>query len=83
VRPSGVRTAWARRIYPDPAPFESAEESARLIHADVMRMEPTQLNRELRLARLRALADDEPSDWLRERLREVQVALAKPHRNRR
>ena len=83
MRSSGARTRWGRRIYPDPAPLASAEEFARAVHADLAEMGPKELSRELGLARLRALADDEPSLWLRERLRELEVALAKPHRNRR
>jgi hypothetical protein len=80
MRPSRARTAWARRLYPDPVPFETAEEFARQCHADLAAMDAAAINRELGLARLRALGDDEPSDWLRERLRELESALLRAHR---
>jgi hypothetical protein len=77
VRPSRSRTAWGRRLYPDPKPCESFEEFARSIHADLATMTADDLYRELGLARLRALFDDEPSDWLRQRIPELEAALIK------
>jgi hypothetical protein len=81
MRPSRARTQWGRRLYPDPAPCASFEEFSRSIHADVATMDAAQLNRELGLARLRALADDEPSDWLRQRLGELEAALVRSNGN--
>jgi hypothetical protein len=81
MRPSRTRTQWGRRLYPDPAPTASFEEFARTVHADLAMMDVAELSRELGLARLRALADDEPSDWLRQRLRELETALVKAHGN--
>jgi hypothetical protein len=81
MRLSRARTQWARRLYPDPEPVESVEENTRLIHADLATMDTAEINRELGLARLRALGDDEPSDWLRERLRELETALLKAYRH--
>jgi len=76
MQPSPARTAWARMIYPDARECDTADEYARFIHADLARMGADELHRELGLAQLRALADDDPSDWLCERLRELRAALA-------
>jgi hypothetical protein len=66
--------------YPDPRPFDSVEEYARSIHADLANLSVEELNRELGLACLRLLADDEPSEWLRERPREIEAAILKATR---
>lgn len=58
----------AEQAYPDPEPFDTAEQFARACHDDIAQLDNQTVYRERVLARMRWALTPAPSPWLVERM---------------
>ena len=66
---------FLNKVYSIPEPFQSYEEDQRYYHEDISHLSRPEMRRELEKVRLRLTIDDNPPDWLLERLGIVEEEL--------
>lgn len=71
------------QVFPDPNPYETAEQFERANHDDIPRLSLEDLDRERILCRLRWALDDHPSDWLLGRMSRLEAEATRRRQEQR